>query len=463
MNQPSIPSHIVIFSDPNDDNEALLVDTLGAANTAEVATPSGGTRVLKPARASMNRGPDRAPDIELYNQLGMAGVDLAPDRIQTLQRSDRVVKVLENSYRNRPRPVSRQNIGLGPAGAPLSPLRPLPTELPSDPVQAFLLGMKSTLDQVMSVAMPSVGPVHPSGVHGEVSWPLRMLGIRGQAGEPTGKGVKIALLDTGIDTDHPDLAHKIRVGDNAMSFVPNQTVDDTDGHGTHCAGILAGSATPSGGVRYSVAPDAELLIGRVLGPTGGYDSWILRGIAWAISRGAHIISLSLGSTPDGTTFAEQYETPARRALDRGTLFFAATGNDSQRPTFVRPVAVPANCPSICSVGAVSENSRVASYSNEQVHSYSGADVDFVAPGDEVYSSYLGGGYATLSGTSMATPHVAALAALFLQVNPGRSGRSLVDLMKAQCTPLYPHETYGSGLVQATGGSLAAPRPFDPNA
>lgn len=181
-----------------------------------------------------------------------------------------------------------------------------------------------------------------------------------------------------------------------------------------------------------------------------------------MTQGAQIISLSLGSAPDSSSFAEQYETPARRALDRGTVIFAATGNDSQRPTFVRPVSVPANCPSVYAVGSVSQSCRVSSYSNEQMHNYAGANVDFVAPGDDVYSSYVAGGYAILSGTSMATPHVAGLAALYLEAQPHLSGRALVDMMKAQCTPLFPAATYGCGLAQmsspkgATSPSNAPP-------
>lgn len=252
MNQSSIPSHIVIFTDPNDDNEALLIDTIGTRNTAEVATPSGsGTRLLKAARVGPqnHRNSDGdTVDIELYQQLGVAGVDLAPGHAQALRRNERVVKVLENTYRNRPRPIHRQAVLAGAQTPPLtSPPFGGTGELPGDPLQAYLLGMRAALDQMISIAMPSGPGAQPSNTRGEVSWPLRMLGIRGQPGEPTGKGVKVALLDTGIDPTHPDLAHKIRVGANAVNFVPNQTVDDVDGHGTHCAGILAGSATPAGG------------------------------------------------------------------------------------------------------------------------------------------------------------------------------------------------------------------------
>lgn len=453
MNSQSVPTHIVIFTDENDDNEGLLADAMGLKNAQEVSTGTeSGTRVLKAERKVASRTrPEGIVEMELYDGLGVAGADLVPSQAAALRRHDRVIQVIENAYRSRPRPTDRKLLGANALDLTQPGLSPPAGALPGDPLSAYILGMKAALDELARAATlygsGVVTPAAAGGVGGEIGWPLRMIGLTGAEHEPSGKGVRVAVLDTGIDVDHPDLVSKVDLVNTVKCFVPNETVDDRDGHGTHCAGVIAGPRTPGSGARFSVAPDAELLVGKVLGPTGGYDSWILRGVAWAITQRARVISLSLGSQPEPNGYPAQYEIAAARALAQGTVMVAASGNDSARPTHVRPVSVPANCPSVYSVGAVGQGGRIATFSNEKVNSHPGAEVDFVAPGVDIFSTYLGGTYAYLSGTSMATPHVAGLVALYFEAFPELGAGGIVGKMKADCSPITPPQTYGSGLVR----------------
>jgi subtilisin family serine protease len=222
------------------------------------------------------------------------------------------------------------------------------------------------------------------------------------------------VLDTGVDPDHPDLAPAIVA---AESFVAGDA-RDRHGHGTHVAGVLAGRR-PVMGPAYGVAPGARLHIGKVLDDDGrGTDAGVLDGIEWALEQGCRLVSLSLGSPWSGPGYPIAYEQAARTAIAAGSLLIAAAGNDSRRPDVLEPVNAPANAPSILAVAAVDHHDRVAAFSNP---SFPGTgSVDVAAPGVAVRSAVPGGGQAAYDGTSMATPHVAGVAALLLEDRPSRS-------------------------------------------
>ncbi|MFJ8029472.1 S8 family peptidase [Streptomyces sp. NPDC096032] len=261
----------------------------------------------------------------------------------------------------------------------------------------------------------------------------------------TGRDVKIAVLDTGVDTDHPDLVGRIA---ETASFVPGQSVEDGHGHGTHCIGTAAGPTEE--GFRYGVAGGARVLAGKVLSNRGtGPDGQILAGIAWAVSRGAQVISLSLGSPVEqGELFPQTYETVARRALRRGAVIVAAAGNESRRPGFVAPVGRPANCPSILSVAALGKDLATAPFSCGGING-AGGEVNIAAPGVEVFSAAPDGTYATMDGTSMATPHAAGVLALLTEAHPDASATELGAQLQSMAHPLpQPARDIGAGLLQA---------------
>lgn len=179
----------------------------------------------------------------------------------------------------------------------------------------------------------------------------------------SGQDIKVAVLDTGFDLDHPDF-----IGRNiiSQSFIEGEEVQDRNGHGTHCTGTACGTGQPVQLPRYGVAYNSEIYIGKVLSNEGsGVDGGILQGIEWALENECHIISMSLGSpTKLGDTYSRIYETVAQRALRRGTLIVAAAGNDSDRDSdSIIPVARPANCPSIMAVAALDSQLEIANFSN----------------------------------------------------------------------------------------------------
>lgn len=275
------------------------------------------------------------------------------------------------------------------------------------------------------------------------TWGLRATGVL-EAGE-TGAGVTIAVLDTGLDTGHPDFADREV---ETRSFVAGEDVQDGQGHGTHVAGTAAGVAQPAQGRRYGVAPGARLMVGKVLSNAGsGTDSDILAGMSWAINAGAQVISMSLGA--DAREVSTAYETVGRRALAAGALVVAAAGNNADRaagnPGFV---GIPANSPSIMAVAAVDSGLAIAGFS-AQATDVAGGEINIAAPGVDVYSSWpMPKGNNTISGTSMATPHVAGLAALWAE-RTGAKGQELWDAVVngAQDLQLPPADV-GAGLASA---------------
>lgn len=277
------------------------------------------------------------------------------------------------------------------------------------------------------------------------TWGLQA--IRANLSHLTGRGVKVAVLDTGVDTTHPDL---VRCVEDTMSFVTGEAVEDGHGHGTHCIGTVAGPKDPRQKPRYGVACDARILAGKVLSNQGsGADGQILAGMAWAVARGARVISMSLGArVQPGELFPQTYEILAQRALERGTVIVAAAGNDSNRPSNILPVSRPANCPSVLAVAALDKSITPSFFSNGEINGQ-GGEINIAAPGRDVRSAAPGGGYQTMSGTSMATPHVAGVLALLAEASPNASAADLVASLKSGAFPLtQPVRDVGAGLLQA---------------
>lgn len=269
----------------------------------------------------------------------------------------------------------------------------------------------------------------------------------------TGKNVNVAVLDTGLDLLHPDFVGR---NINSASFVPSQSVQDGNGHGTHCIGTACGN-TDSAGVRYGIAKNANIFAGKVLNNAGsGAQSWILGGMQWAGQNRCKVVSMSLGSF-GGATFDPAYERAAQFVLSKGGIVVAAAGNSSNRiGGLIAPVGSPANCPSILAVAAIDANPNLEGGINFSVANFScgtiffnqGCKVDIAGPGVGIYSSWpLPTRYRTISGTSMATPHVAGLLALLWEQFPTFSPEQIiVKLFRDAQALALPNTDVGIGLA-----------------
>ncbi|MEV0118702.1 S8 family serine peptidase [Streptomyces sp. NPDC050844] len=238
-----------------------------------------------------------------------------------------------------------------------------------------------------------------------------------------GKGVKVAVLDTGVDATHPDLKDQVTAEKN---FTASADAKDRYGHGTHVASIAAGTGAKSGGKFKGVAPGATLLNGKVLDDGGsGDDSGIIAGMEWAADQGAGIVNLSLGG--GDTPGVDPLEAEVNKlSAEKGILFAIAAGNDGSPGS----VGSPGSADAALTVGAVDDNDKLADFSSQGPRVGDGAiKPDVTAPGVDITAAAAPGsvidqevgqkpeGYLTISGTSMATPHVAGAAALLKQQHP----------------------------------------------
>lgn len=427
------PKHLVVFKEPAAKNATLVAKALDASEAKGVSARAGCTVLA--ARNGVHA--------RVYARLGVAVATLDKDERAELEKSDAVEAVVPNEVRKIPPVVTARESGLVGPGF-------------TDPTVSYLRGMRDAIDAVLRhVGQPGAPvPVVPAtpGVFAAratpgFSWCLEMIGMTPTYDVATGDGVTLAVLDTGLDLTHPDFLDRVAEGDTAQSFIPGEGVQDGNGHGTHCAGVAAGPRSPAGGRRYAVAPDVTLLVGKVLSDAGsGFDDQILDGIDWAAEHGAKVISMSLGSERSlGQPFPPQYERVAESLMRTGVLLVAAAGNSSGRPFFTSPVENPASCPSIMGVAAVDQNRNVAPFSCAQMDNIGILDIS--GPGVAVYSTWTGGGYRSISGTSMATPHVAGVAALYRQRNPNLSAQALWNTLVAQSAALGDALDFGRGLVQ----------------
>ena len=263
----------------------------------------------------------------------------------------------------------------------------------------------------------------------------------------TGQGVKVAVLDTGIDSTHADLRGRVAAEKN---FTSDRSVRDEDGHGTHVAATIASRGTYRG-----VAPDARLLVGKVCGGYGCPESAILAGMRWAVESGAKVVNLSLGG-PDAAG-EDPLEAAVNQLSDRA-LFVVAAGNDGS--SGAETVASPASADAALAVGAVDKDDALAGFSSRGPRIHDAAlKPDIVAPGVDITaarSRYSFGKarekHRDLSGTSMATPHVAGAAAVLAQQHPEWTGRQLKAALMASAKPIDASSyDQGAGRVDLARG------------
>ncbi len=271
-----------------------------------------------------------------------------------------------------------------------------------------------------------------SRVNAPAAWPVTQ-----------GAGVKVAIIDTGVDVTHPDLKASIAGGFNAVdSSKPNDFADD-QGHGTHVAGTIAGRGI-TGGVA-GVAPQARLYAVKVLDRFGnGSFSEIIAGLEWAVQNHMDVANMSLGADEGSDPLLREVQA----ATKAGLVIIAAAGNANGGP-----MSFPGAYPETIAVSASDEQDKLASYSSV------GDNVGFIAPGSNILSSILGGKYGELSGTSMATPHVTGLSAL--AISQGAHGTESVRAALTRAATKLPGlsaSQQGAGMIDAgrlVGGALVS--------
>ena len=278
-----------------------------------------------------------------------------------------------------------------------------------------------------------VAPVYPlpAGVDpAELPWGVRRVNAAGAWGVTMGEGVKVAVIDTGIDCAHPDLAANCAGGYNAIDS--SKPPMDENSHGTHVAGTIAGALDGKGVA--GIAPKASLYAVKVLDANGGGGlTSIIKGLIWAGKNKMDVANLSLGG-PMGLIV---WRAALKYASMKGVAVFVAAGNDSGAVNY------PAAYPEAICVSALSPTENIADFSSR------GNQVQFIAPGVKVRSTVPGGGWKEYSGTSMATPHMAGLGAL--AVAKGYRGEAAVRAaLRAASTPIpaLGRRDQGAGVVDA---------------
>jgi subtilisin family serine protease len=413
---------VIVFADPDANPARVLESVLGASSVAN-------SRDFEGQEADATQAP-----ATVFAELGVAVVAADPDQMSALRAAPEA------------------------QGAILS-ISPERIYHPLQQPTGYLEGYRDAVADLSSRLGAGADGASAAAVGGQVgvaqfrdtpaaSWGLQA--TRVISSPQSGKGIKVAVLDTGFETAHPDFVGR---SITLASFIPGETAKDGHGHGTHCTGTACGPKNPSGSRRYGIAHESDIFIGKVLSDSGsGSDTSVLGGMNWAVAQRCHVVSMSLGA--DVQPPHPPYTEAGRRALARGTLIVAAAGNNARRHErnwgFV---GAPANSPYVMAIAALEEDLSVAYFSARSSSSGTGGQrggqVDNAAPGWQVYSSWiLPQRYHTISGTSMATPHASGIAALWAE-KTGLRGAGLWSVLAQESDRLHePAVDVGGGLVLA---------------
>lgn len=395
-------------------------------------------------------------DLIILERLGVAITNhpIDPEQIQslTLATSDDSVPILA---------VEPERCFYALADVGMRQLQPTPQEVPVEYLRGYRDAVINLIDNLLPGGFGSGEIADIATLQTpQPTWGLQATKV--PQSKFSGKGIKVAVLDTGFDLTHPDFRGRKIV---SKTFVKRRVngvsqllpVQDLDGHGTHCVGTACGPLNPTTGGRYGIAYDTEIYVAKVLDDRTkifqGLPGEILMGINWAINEGCQVISMSLGAPRKPGKKQPFYDAVSDRALKAGSLIVAAAGNSNSRakpsPHGNTAVNSPADATYIMAVASVDSQLKVAD-SSSHGDLTSGGEINVAAPGVGIYSaSPFGRRYTTMNGTSMAAPHVAGIAALYAEAT-GARGQKLWDLLIKNALPLssYPTTDVGAGLVQA---------------
>ncbi|MGK5509194.1 S8 family peptidase [Brevibacillus formosus] len=267
----------------------------------------------------------------------------------------------------------------------------------------------------------------------EYQWNLPLIGMEQSWDVSEGSSdVIVAVVDTGVDMKHPEFAGKLVKGYNVLDG--SHKPEDDNGHGTHVSGVIAAKTNNRDGIA-GMSWNSKIMPVKAIGADGsGSAVDIAQGIYWATDNGADVINLSVGNYTSSAALREA----CRYAFERNVVLVAASGNDaSDQPSF------PAAYDEVLAVAAVDHRKERADFSNF------GDYVDVAAPGVDIPSTYIYSDYASLSGTSMACPHVAALASLIRSIHPDMNTRDVMNLIRHSATDLGApghDQLYGYGMI-----------------
>lgn len=268
----------------------------------------------------------------------------------------------------------------------------------------------------------------------ELPWGVKRIGAPEVWSRSTGHGIRIGVIDTGVDYNHPDLKSSVARGVNVINST-NLPHDD-NGHGTHIAGTIAAAGGMQGMI--GVAPRAIIYPVKAFSYDGSaYVSDIILGIDWCIRNKMHIINMSFGMK----TKSSALQSIIRKAYSENIVVVASAGNDKKN----RVIDYPAKYTQTISVGATGRNGKIAPFSNR------GPNIDIYAPGERIHSSWLGGGYREMSGTSMATSHVSGTIALMLSMKSGLKPDEIKRRLRRTARPI------GGSKSQTSMGEVCATR------